>query len=215
MLALLFCASASLSAQEPELPGRFEVSVGGGWLTGTSAGSRDATLTTSSGADFTLFESDSEIGRARGWQAAIGIRLSRTFQAEVSASYATPELWTRIGSDVEGIPDVTVAEPLTLYTFQGGLIEHFPDLQFGRVVPFAAAGAGIQRVLHEEGTLVETGATFYLGGGVTVPVLTSSSGLKMLAVRVEGRGVGRREGAAFDDRVRFAGAVGASLVFRF
>jgi hypothetical protein len=172
-------------------------------------------LTTSSDGELTLFESESEIGSALGWHGTIGVRVTPTFQVEVSASYATPELSTTVTDDFEDAEDVVVVERLSQYTFQAGLIQHFPNMQFARVVPFASAGAGILRVLHDEGTLAETGVTFYFGGGVTVPLMTSSSGLKMLAVRAEGRGVGRREGAAFDDRVRITGALGASLVFRF
>jgi opacity protein-like surface antigen len=122
---------------------------------------------------------------------------------------------TIVSSDFEGAPDMTVAERLTQYTFQAGLVQHYPDLQFARVVPFATAGVGIQRVAHEDDTLVETGVTFYFGGGVTVPMVSASGALKMVGVRVDGRAVGRREGAAFDDKVRFVGAVGASLVIRF
>jgi hypothetical protein len=215
LLGLWIGAGTQLAAQESEVRGRFELSAGGGWTTATSGGSRDATLTTSSEGELTLFETRSEIGASPSWHAALGIRLSPTFQAEVSASYGTPELSTRVTADFEGAEDITVVEQLTQYVFQAGLVQHLPGLQFARVLPFASAGAGLLRVLHEEGTLAETGATFYFGGGVTVPLTTSSSGLKMLGVRAEARGVGRREGAAFDKRVRVAAALGASLVFRF
>ena len=61
------------------------------------------------------------------------------------------------------------------------------------LTPFASAGAGYVRQLHEEQALVETGHLFYVGGGFTRPLFSRSQGLirAMACVRVRRRYVCR------------------------
>jgi hypothetical protein len=158
---LLLLLPGSLEGQPVALPGRFEVAAGGLWAAPASMGAADATETAANGTRFRLFSSESSLASAIGPEGRVGVRLTKSLQLEGSASHTTPTLRTRIRSDAEGIPDLTLAETVNQWTIDAALVAHLARWRFGtRSVPFLSAGAGYLRQIHEGGTLVETGRTY-------------------------------------------------------
>jgi hypothetical protein len=145
----------------------------------------------------------------------VGWRLARALTAEARASFGPPELRIAVSNDVEGAPSATVSERVRQFTIGGALVWNVP-IGSPRVSPFAAAGGGYLRQLHESATLVQTGRYYDVGGGVTVMLLSrAASRLKGIGVRVDARAIVRVKGVAFDDSPRAAPAAGASLFVRF
>jgi hypothetical protein len=179
-------------------------------------GAADATETAANGTRFRLFSSDSSLAGAFGLEGRVGVRLTTALQLEGSASHATPTLRTRIRSDAEGIPDLTLAETVTQWTIEAALVAHLARLRFGtRSVPFLSAGVGYLRQLHEGGSLVETGRTYQGGGGVNL--LLQGSGdrrLKSAGLRLGARAVVRTGGASIDS-AHVAPLVDVSMFLRY
>jgi hypothetical protein len=138
-------------------------------------------------------------------------------QLEGSASHSTPTRRTRIRSDAEGIPDITLAETVNQWTIEAALVAHLARWRFGtRSVPFLSVGAGYFRQLHEGATLVETGRTYQGGGGVSVLLKrTGERRLKSAGLRLGARGAVRTGGGRLENRVRIAPLVDVSLFLRY
>ncbi len=208
----------TMEAQAVDPPGRFEVAAGARWAAPVSMGAADATETTGNSMPFRLFSSESSFASAIGLEGRIGVRVGRGLQLEGSATHATPTLRTRIRSDAEGIPDITLAETVTRWTIEGALVASLPRWRFGtRSVPFLSVGAGYLRELHEGAALVETGLIYQGGGGLNILLTqrTDDRRLKSAGVRVGVRAAVRTGGAGFDSRVRVSPLVDASLFARF
>jgi len=217
MWALLSLLPASALAQSPApFPGRFEVAAGTRWIGRTRLGTLDATETGSGGARFRLFSTESDLEAAIGPEARVGVRLTRLLQAEASMFYSTAQLSTRISSDVEGGEPVRVTEPVKQFLIEGAIVAHLTRWRLGRWgVPYVAAGAGYLRQLHEE-TLIETGQSYHVGGGLNCLLKTWGGGrAKAVGVRADARAGVRVKGVAFDDRLHVAPTFGASLFLRF
>lgn len=219
-LGLLFgllSLPAAAQAQAVALPGRFEIAAGLLWAGTTSAGAADATETAPDGSRFGLFSSESSLARAIGLEGRIGVRLTSRLQLEGSASHASPDLRTRISADSEGAPAITLAETVDQWTVEGALVAHLARWRVGtRGVPFLSAGAGYLRQLHEGGTLVETGQTYQVGGGVNFLLNRGGGGwLESAGLRLGMRAAVRAGGATFDRRARVSPRVDASFFARF
>ncbi len=215
VLAGALLPAARAGAQE--MPGRIEASVGLVRTGGLSLGSAAATETASAGGRYTLFDTSTSLGASAGPEARIGVRLTRVFQVEASASYATPSLATAVTNDAEKGASVTATEPLKQFVIEGGIMAQLPRLHVGtRLVPFVTAGAGYLRQLHEGQTLIQTGHTYYAGGGARIALHSSDTALlKVVGARVDVRALVRSGGVAFDGRARTAAAVSLSAFFRF
>ena len=73
-------------------------------------------------------------------------------------------------------------------TTDGGIVIKFDELRAGGWQPFAAAGGGYLRQLHEGLTLTEEGHLFYVGGGARRTMFTRPSGLlRALGARIDVR----------------------------
>jgi hypothetical protein len=215
LCALLLPVTAE--AQTVALPGRFEIAAGGFWAGPVSMGEADATETAPNATRFRLFASESSLASAIGFEGRVGVRLTTALQLEGSASYAAPTLRSRIRSDAEGIPDVTLAEIVNQWTIEAALVAHLARWRFGtRSVPFLSVGVGYLREVHEGGTLVDTGRTFQGGGGVSVLLKrTGERRLKSAGLRLGARGSVRAGGGGFDNRVRVSPLVDVSLFLRY
>jgi hypothetical protein len=184
-------------------PGRIEVGVGFGILGGATLGDGDADLRTRTGTDFALFSAESRFGAARELELRAGIALTPRYAIEVRGGLSHPDLRASITGDVEGAPDVTLTERIDQYVVDASLIAMFEGLRIGPLVPYAAAGAGYLRQLHEGLTLVEQGTVYHLGGGVKHRLLSRASGLlKAAGVRGDARVYLFSGGIAFGDRPR-------------
>jgi hypothetical protein len=207
VLALLPRAAAAQTAAP-----RLEVSGGILYLTAQELGEQNADLTRNQigGEPFTLFQSETRIGAAPGFEARIGWRLTRAFAVEGGVLLSRPQLTARLSSDVEGIPDVTVEEDLALYIFDGAVSVHFGPAG-GAVVPFVRGGVGYVRELHEGNALLETGLAYHAGGGATFWF----GDRRRAGVRIDARLIVLDGGADLGNGARTVGAGGAAFVVAF
>ena len=214
----LRAVSADAQTGTRRLAGRMEASGGPIWMGAIPFGSTDATLTGAGGDRFRLFWTSSELLRATGLEVRVSHRVMRLVHAEISASYARPQLSTTVGSDVENGPSITAAEAITQVTLEGAGLVHLPFVLAGpRILPFVTAGAGYLRQLHEGNTLVQTGRTYHIGGGAKVVLLSRDDRhwLKQVGARLDVRAEIRSGGIALDGRVHASPAVTAGIFGRF
>jgi len=206
--------AAGQAVSEPT--GRFEVSAGVGLLGGAAFGGQPANERTASGATYRLFDSSTELASSAGFEARVGVVVTRRITLEARAALGQPELRTSVSGDVEGAPAITSVERLDQYIFDGGMTFRVDEWRIFGLVPFASAGAGYLRQLHEGQTLVDEGHLFYAGGGVTRGLFARGNGLV--------RGVGLRAdirmnvvsgGVSFDDDSRVQGAFSGSVFVAF
>jgi hypothetical protein len=204
-------------AQTPMASGRLEMAIGGVWMGHQPLADVTANETTGTGAPLKIFTASSDLGAARGLEGRVALRVWRSLSAEVDASYARPVLRIAISGDIENAPAATAAETLQQLTVAAGVAWALPGrFATARFAPFALAGGGYLRQMHEGGTLLETGRFYQFGGGVKYLLFTRQSGwLKAIGTRVDVRAIVRTEGVAFDDRGHAAPAVGASAFVRF
>ena len=124
------------------------------------------------------------------------------------------DLHTVVSSDAESSGSFTISESIDQYIVEGGLVIRLDELQTMGVLPFASAGAGYVRLLHEGDGLVEDGQIFYFGGGFTRPLFSRPQGfVRAASVRADLRlNVFSLE---LDEDSRLQGSVAASIVFTF
>ena len=207
--------ASSVSAQTVSDPaGRLQVGVGVGWIGGAALGEQPANLRTASGGPYRLFESETDLASSGSFEARVGILVSRRYGVEGRVAISKPELHSVITSDAEATGSFTAAETVDHYVFDGGVVVRLPELEGMGLTPFASAGAGYVRQLHEEQALVETGHLFYVGGGFTRPLFSRSQGLiRAMSVRADLRlNLFYLE---LDEGSRQQGSVSGSLVLTF
>jgi hypothetical protein len=219
VLAGVACVWPSLAGAQPSdpLPGRLSLGAGIRWTNRATIGSADATETTPAGGRFVLFRTNTSIARAAGVDSTIGIRLTRSVDAEVTASFTRPDLHTKVSADAEGAAGFTAIETMKEIAVEGSLVLHLTGKRLGaRTIPYLSAGAGVLRDLHERDTLAEDGRLYHVGAGLHYLLKSSTAGgLNALGIRLDGRAVARSGGAAFDDNLHLAPMLSASLVARF
>jgi hypothetical protein len=195
--------------------GRFELGGGARRVGGIPFDRVSATETTLGGGRLTLFNSDTQLESAPGVEARAGVRINSIVEAEATFAYARSNLQTRITSDVEGIPDVTITEPIRQFTLEGGITAQLERWRTGRFAPFASIGAGYLRHLHDGRTLIETGRSYYAGGGVRYSLTSGSGRLKASGVRADVRAAFLSGGVALEKDTRMVPSLSASLFVRF
>jgi hypothetical protein len=216
LLAIAWVAAASpAAAQSTATSGRVEVGGGLLWIGPQPLGSRTATETTGTGGTLPLFTETSTLSGAPGVDVRIAAKVTPTFEAEASASYARPTVRTQLGNDFESAPALTATERLQQFTVSGGANWYFLR-RSSTVTPFLGASAGYLRQLHENATLAQTGQQYQVGGGVKV-MLTSRvhQRVKGAGIRADARALIRSNAIAFDGRRPASLAIGISLFFRF
>jgi opacity protein-like surface antigen len=204
---------AGAQAANP-VPGRLAVGGGVRWTGRTTIGAADATETTPGGGRFQLFRTNTSIGAALGIESRIGLRLTRTLEAEVDASFTQPALRTAISADAEGATAFTAAESMKEIAVEGALILHLARMRLSaRAIPYLSAGAGLVRRLHEGGTLAENGRVYHVGAGLQYFLKSSATG--GVGVRLDGRAIVRSGDTSIDGDLHVSPAVAASLFARF
>lgn len=188
----LVLTSSAVQAQS-ELPlRRLHLGAGVGFLGGASLGAADANLrSVTPNTPYRMFSTSTRVASATSLDLRAGFELTRRFGFEARALYGHPELRTEVTGDVENAPSVTAVERLDSYLIDGGIVVSFDEFRVKGWQPFAAAGGGHLRQLHEGLTVTEDGRLFYAGGGVR----------RMLVQRT--RGIVRGLGARGDVRVNF------------
>ena len=197
-------------------PGRIEVSVGALRVAHQALGSTDANETTPGGGSLKTFTASSDLASVAGLEGRIAVRLMRSLEAEVEASYGTPQLDVTISNDFENAAPVTAVERVQQFTVGAGVVWYVPRPRTSRLAPFVAAGGGYLRQMHEKRTLLETGQYYQLGGGVKLLLFSRPRGfLNAAGVRLDVRAVVRKDGVAFDDLAHTSPAFGAAAFVRF
>jgi hypothetical protein len=161
---------------------RIELAVGVGVLGGASLGPSDANLRPgTSGEPYKLFSTNSRQTSAPILELRAGIAVTRRYTFEAHVLFGHPELRTEISADVEGAPAITAVERLDQYLIDGGVNVRLEELRWKGLTPFAAAGAGYLRQLHEGLTVVEEGRVYYVGGGANYWLFSRLRGLPRAA----------------------------------
>jgi hypothetical protein len=217
VLCVLGASTAALaqSADPPEW--RVDVGLGVMWMGRQPLGDRTATETTASGGALALFKTSSELTARAGVDGRIGVRLTRSLVVEGEASYLKPQLSIAVSGDSEGAAAVTAAETVEQFTIGGGVRWYVPGRHWSpRFAPFATAGGGYLRQLHEKATLVETGRYYQIGGGVSALLFRGGRfHTTGVGVRADVRALIRSKGVAFDGGTKASPAAGVSAFLRF
>jgi hypothetical protein len=208
--------AARAQSAEESLPGRIELAAGLFSAAQSSFGTRDATETSAAGPRFVLFSTASVLDATAGAAASVGVRLTRALQVDFGASYSVPTLRTTISADAEKATATDATESVKQVMIDGSLIMHLPRWRLGaRSVPFVDGGVGYLRQLHTGRTLVDTGQTYHIGGGVKVALLSASRArLKEVGIRAEARALSRSKGITLDGHSHVSPALLISLFVR-
>jgi hypothetical protein len=220
-IAALVAAGAPVYAQVAagQPVRRIAVDAGVGLLGGAPLGSADANLRANeqSRQAYRLFTTSSDNARAPLWHVRAALALTRRLALEGALAKGSPNIRTLVTSDAEAAPPVTVTEGVDQYFLDGSLLFMLEELRIGgRLVPFAAAGAGYLRQLHEGRTVIEQGQVYHAGGGIKYWLLTRNAGLvRATGVRGDARVYLTRGGISFEAGPRSHLAISGSVFVGF
>jgi hypothetical protein len=165
---------------------RIEVDVGGHVLTGAALGRADANLLANNPVrqSYRLFTTESRFATGPAIHARAGFAFSRRLAVEGGLTLSRPEMRTSVSGDAEDAPALAVVQRIDQYFFDASVLFMFERWRASaRTVPFAAAGGGYLRQLHEGQTNIEHGQVYHAGGGVKHWLLARNQG------RIRGAGV--------------------------
>lgn len=200
------------------MPGRVEAAVGVVWTGRASFGSRDATETTGTGGTFRLFTATTELAAAPGVDARVGVRAAHRVDIEGHGAFAAPELRTQITADAEPAnAPILIRDSVQRFEIGADAL-WYPTLRRApeRMRVFVAGGAGYLRQLEDSGTVIISGATFDVGGGIKLLLKSRATGSwNAVGVRVDARALIRSAATAVDARAHVSPAIGGSVFVRF
>jgi hypothetical protein len=214
----LLLVATPASAQPVNRPlRRIEASIAGGWLGNAELGARDANLrqNVTPPAPRRLFSTDTQLAGAPALDVGGAFAVSRRWAVEGALVFSRPELRTSVSADAEGTPSITVAERIDQYVVEGRLVVFFEEARLGtRTVPFATAGAGYLRQLHDGRTVIEQGHVYHAGGGLKHWLFARSRGrVRAAGLRADLRLYFLADGIAFDEHpTRHFSATGGLFV---
>jgi len=218
-LAALLASPVAASAQGVVSPVRWvEIEVGGGLLGGAGVGAADANLRANDRTErpYRLFSADAEFARATAWHLRASRQVAGRWTVEGGVTMSRPILRARTSNDVEAAPSVTITERVDQYFFDAGLVVALDEFRIGRLTPFAVAGAGYLRQLHQGQTVIEHGHAFHAGGGLRYPLLTRGAGfVRTTGLRGDLRAYLLRQGVSVRDRPRPHVAISGSVFVGF
>ena len=112
---------------------------------------------------------------------------------------------------------LTVVERVDQYVIDARIVIMLDEVRLGqRTIPFATAGAGYLRQLHDGHTVIDEGRVFHVGGGMKHWLLARDRGLlKAAGVRLDARLYVLTSGITFDDNPRPQGAISGSAFVTF
>jgi hypothetical protein len=204
LLSLLLLLPAGAAAQPPTRMPRWEITGGAGLVTGGRLGGESADLRANSttAQPFSLFTSESRLRRSWLTEARIGFALTPAITVEGRLGYSQPTLETSVSADREDAAPITVVERVDQYVIDAGLVIHLDQVQFGRVIPYVAAGAGYLRQLHEGLVSIDQGHVYHLGGGLKRELSTRDRGfIRAAGLRADLRAYFLSGGISLGDRV--------------
>lgn len=145
---------------------RFDVTLGGGLVTGEELGTADANLRANATTlqDYRLFSSSSRLDAAPVVDVRVAGRVQGPLAIEGQVQFGRPQMTTLIANDVEGAADVTLGNQVTRVLVTGGVrLRLGPDAS---VQPHVSAGAGVLRQTIAGGGSADQARVVYIGGGV-------------------------------------------------
>jgi hypothetical protein len=219
LLAMVLLAWAmDASAQTSGFVHRLEVGGGLGYFSGAGLGNTNADLRASSPTPqpFTLFTTESLLSGSLTGEARIGWWVSRRVAIEGRLGYSRADIETSVGADTEGAPPVTVVEGINQFVIDAGVLFRIYEVRIGRLVPYAAGGAGYLRQLHEGLAFIDQGHVYHLGGGVRRDFVTRTRGvIRAAGLRADVRVYLLSGAASLNDRTTKHGSYTAGLFVRF
>jgi hypothetical protein len=212
-------AGQALAAEPARADAGLEIGVGLRWIGAARFPAVEANESTSFGnAPFALFSADTSFDASAGVEARLGYAVIRALMVEGSFAFNPTRLTTKVSDDREALSTATATSAVRQFAIEGGVVVRPPGLALAKAAPFAAAGAGYLRHLHEGGTLVQSGLSLYVGGGVEYSVRPGldrdGARQTMMGIRVDVRGVLLRDGALLDDHAHLVPGVGVSVFVR-
>jgi hypothetical protein len=215
---LLAWPVAAVAQSRPSGSGRIDVSVGGGLLSGATLGASAADLRANSTQPqpFRLFQTDIRFDRSSMVEVRAGYVISPRYIVEGRLGFGRPLLRASLTADAENAPAIDAVEQVDQYVIDVGIVVLLDRFRLGNAVPFATAGGGYLRQLHEGLTVVEEGSVAYFGGGARYPLTTRARGfLRSMGVRGDVRLNLLMDGIALEDGPRPRPAVSGSLYVVF
>jgi hypothetical protein len=217
LIAVLVVLTASTARAQTDPPlHRLQLGAGVGFFGGATLGDADANLRTSSSDPFRLFATSSRQAGTIPLDLHAAVDLTRRFGVEAHTLFARPDVHTSVSDDAESAPSVDAVERLDQYVFDGGIVVRLSELRMKSWEPFATAGAGYLRQLHEGLTLSEHGQVFYFGGGVRRVLMLRPKGLfRGLGIRGDVRLNVLSDGITVEDKRRnhFSASASVFVVF--
>ena len=211
----VFGAAVNVSGQSFD-NSRVEVSGGFRWIGSLDLASVPANETTLGGGSRALFDSTTTLDQSFGGTVSVAVRLSQLIRVEGAFVFSPTQLSTRITDDTEGVPDTTITSPVTQLLVEGGVLAQPGRWRARHVSPFVTAGLGYLRQLNDGRTLVETGGSYYVGGGLYYVRTSARPGrVKATGVRADLRALVFHDGVAPDSDWRPAPAITATFFIRF
>jgi hypothetical protein len=209
VIAAAVGAAALLAPRGAAAQPRLDVTVSGAWWDGYDLGGQRAEITgpqAPTGLPVTLFASDAAIRSGPGAEVRLGWRVFRRIYAEATGGLGVNTIEARVHDDIEQAPAITVTSSLTQVTIEGGALVEVLTLRLpaGNLVPFVDGGGGYLRQIHEDRLLIETGRTFYVGGGMKwhSSAIEPSGLVQRLVLRGDVRFVSRTGGVDIGDERR-------------
>ena len=168
------------------------------WLAGIHFEDVNANETAFGGITRTVFRSSTSFNQAACPEVKVIVGLTRALDVEGGLAYGRTHLTTRITQDPEA-SNITISEQVSAYVLEAGVAAHLARWRGGRSVPFVSAGAGYLRQIHDGQTHIEDGPSWYVGGGVRIPLSDATArGLKSAALRFELRATILAGGSTLD-----------------
>jgi len=205
-----------VSAQTPSREPRFEVTGAAGLQAGADLAAQNGDLRANSTPPqpFTLFTTESRVAQSWLTEGRVGWRVTPRITVEGRLGYSRPTLEVSAGADTEGAPPITIVERIDQYVVDAGVVIRLDEVRIAGLMPYAAAGAGYLRQLHEGLTVIEQGHVYHVGGGVNRELWTPNGRLVRAAgLRVDARVYFLAGGVAPD--VVTQGTVTAGIFVRF
>jgi hypothetical protein len=200
VMALCWCAGATHADAQVTISG------GLAWLGGYPVGTSTAQLRTNApGAvtpALTLFSVSSRIAPSVAGGVRIGVGITSSLTVEGGAAIGRQRLAFSISGDRESPSQQLEGESVWHYLFDAGLAWQLGRPRGTRLRTFVLGGAGYQRQLHQDRTLVESGQLLYAGAGARYWVWGRPDSSRSLGVRVDARANLRRHGIDFENKTR-------------
>jgi hypothetical protein len=208
-IAALMASSVDVSAQTARR-GMYELGLSGVVTGPATFDSSSAELERPDGGALTLFRAENSEALGFGARAHIGVPVSSTVSVEVLGGWSRSNFRTRIASDFEGVANLTVAEPVTRFTVEGGAAWTFAGSAASAW--FVRASGGWMRELAAGSIVADRSAIAHAGAGVKYWWRQPPRGLA-LGVRIEGGAALRWNGVSLGARrVHVAPGVTAGLI---